>query len=319
MALFFPLRTTIEGAGVLVVESPPSHFVKRGLLAVLLVPVLVALLALLLGLAADDGEAILVGLGAFAGVVVLAGLTLIALAPILSRRTRVRFDGPRGVVVRERDGLTVPLRDVAGVVLRPRGGLAMAQELVVVRADGAPLVTLHAALASTHTAQAQGIASAIHAFFGAPPAAVAAPYRYGAPPPAAIDQGALGLAPNVAAGLCYLPIQGIFVLVSIVMLIGAKHPAVRFAAKQSLLQLALALVVGVVVLGGAAGAVIATDTQNPVAIASVIALVIAFALWHVGAYIVACVRAFRGRTWVMPWLRWAIGKSAPEAPMSRAT
>jgi hypothetical protein len=314
----FPLRTRIDAAGVLVVETAPSHYVKRGLVAALLVPPLVGFLAVLAA-AADADAGALYALAAFAGVVMVAGLSLALLAPILSKRTRVRFDAGRGEIVRERDGFAVAMREAAGVVLRPTGNLGLARELVVVRADGSPIVVLHGAIASTHVAPAQAIANDIHAFFGVAPAAAPAPYRHpppGAvhPPPAEAVQGALGMPPHIAAGLCYLPVQGIFLLASIVMLIGAKHPAVRFAAKQSLLQLALAFVTGIVVVGGTVGIAVTVNEHSPFHVPLVvlaIVVVFAFACWHLGAYIYACLAAFRGRVWVMPWLRAVIGKSAP--------
>jgi len=129
-----------------------------------------------------------------------------------------------------------------------------------------------------------------------------------------MERTTFGLTPNVAAGLCYLPIQGIFILVPIIMLCSSKDRTVRFAAKQSLLQFACGFLVLIIVIGGAGGLVLVVPEDSPARIPVLILLgasLGAVFVWYLGAYIVACVRAFRGRTWVMPWLRWLIGKSAP--------
>jgi len=324
VAWLFPLRTRIDGARALVVEVAPSHYVKRGLLAGLALPPLFALVGLVVAAIAADGGGdgltaflVCVGLG---GVGLLAGLGLAAASSLLSRRSRVRFDAERGVVVRERDGAAIVLRDVGGVVVRPRagfGGFAGSAELVVVRGDGAPLLEVFAPVAAMHVPLAQGIAREVDAFFGVSPAAVPAPYRaphapaFAASPPGA---SAGGIKPNVAAGLCYLPVQGIFLIASIVALVASRNPFVRFAAKQSLVHLAFATVTGIVVVGGAGALTAAIPDDSPMRTPAILVtclLVGAFAAWHVTAYVVACVRAFRGRVWVMPWLRWLLARSAP--------
>jgi len=60
----------------------------------------------------------------------------------------------------------------------------------------------------------------------------------------ASGKSALGLEPNVAAGLCYLPICGINLIMSIIVLVTDKtNKLARFHAFQSLLLLATALVI----------------------------------------------------------------------------
>jgi len=128
------------------------------------------------------------------------------------------------------------------------------------------------------------------------------------------EQTSFGLTPNVAAALCYFPLQGIFILISIIMLCSSKNRIVRFAAKQSLLQFACGLLVAILAAGIGLGLVIAVPEGSPAhtpAIILLAAILGAVFIWHLGAYIVACVQAFRDRIWVMPWLRWLIGKSAP--------
>jgi uncharacterized membrane protein len=323
MGWLFPLRTRTEGARAIVVESAPSHYVKRGLLAACALPPLFALLGLVVGIGmlggGDAGAVAFVACVGLGGVGLVSGLGVAAASGVLSRRSRVRFDAERGVVVRERDRFSVPLRDVAGVVLRPRGDLLGSQDLVVVRGDGAVLLRLHGPMTSPHAALALGIARDVDAFFGVAPAAAPAPYRAPTPGGQAIsppEPQTGGIKPNVAAGLCYLPLQGIFVIASIVALVASKDRFVRFAAKQSLAHLLFATVVGGVVVGacGAAAAVLPDSSALRVpAIVATCVLLGAFFVWHVTAYIVACVRAFRGRLWVMPWLRWLLAESALDA------
>jgi uncharacterized membrane protein len=318
MGWLFPLRTRTEGACAIIVEAAPSHYVKRGLVGGLLLPPLLLLLGLFVavGMPEDHADVVFAACAALGGVALVAGLGMVMAAGPLSRRSRVRFDAERGVVVRERDGLAVALRDVAGVVTRPRGGLdgTLGQlELVAVRRDGAVLLPLSGPIAGKYAADAHAIARAIDTFFGVVPAAGPAPYRepMGALQPAGPQVSTLGMKPNVAAGLCYLPVQGIFVVVSIVALVKSRDPVVRFAAKQSLLHLLFATVVGVVVLGASGAAVAVLPDASPLRVPAIVLMCVlagAFFVWHVTAYIVACVRAFRGRVWVMPWLRWLLGE-----------
>jgi hypothetical protein len=315
----YPLRTRLEAPGVLVVEAAPLHYVARGLISGVLIPLLLMLLFLYVHHAGGDlPPSFLQGLELFleivGAVLVLVCLGMAVTAPLLSRRTVVRFDRGRGVVERARDGLTVPLAEVAGIGVR-EGDFAHRNmfDLVLVRADGTQLLALHGPIAGHHTARAQATRREIEAFLG--PGAAALPEKL-APGISAqpTERTTLGFPSNVAAGLCYVPIGGIGFLLSIIMLCSSRDRTVRFAAKQSLVQLAFWLLVIPVALGVALALAFVIPESSPARIPAIILYVVtlsAASLGNVGAYIFACVQAFRGRVWVMPWLRWLIGKSAP--------
>jgi hypothetical protein len=316
----YPLRTRLEAPGVLVVEAAPLHYVARGLISGVLIPLLLMLLFFYVHHAGGDlPPSFLQGLELFleivGAVLVLVCLGVVVAAPLLSRRTVVRFDRGRGVVERPRDGVTVPLAEVAGIGVREGSGLASFSmfDLVLVRADGTQLLALHGPIAGQHTARAQATRREIEAFLG--PGAAALPEKL-APGISAqpTERTTLGFPPNVAAGLCYVPIGGIGFLLSIIMLCSCKDRRVRFAAKQSLVQLACWLLVIPVALAVALALAFVVPESSPARIPAIILFVVTFSaasFGNVGAYIVACVQAFRGRVWVMPWLRWLIGKSAP--------
>jgi uncharacterized membrane protein len=309
----------LEAPGLLVVEASPSHYVKRGLISVFLVPLLMMLLFFYVHYAGSDlSPSFLQGVDVFleivGAVLLLVCLGMAVAAPLLSRRTVVRFDRVRGVVERAPDGLRVPLADVAGIGVR-EGGFAHPNmfDLVLVRADGSPLLALQGPIAGQHTARALATRREIEAFIGL--AAAALPERL-APGISAqpTERTTLGLPPNVAAGLCYVPIGGICVVVSIIMLCSSKDRTVRFAAKQSLLQFACLLLVIPVALAVALTLTFAVPESSPARIPAIVLFVVMFSAASIGnvvAFVVACVRSFRGRVWVMPWLRWLIGKSAP--------
>src|SRR5260370_13661024 len=108
-----------------------------------------------------------------------------------------------------------------------------------------------------------------------------------------MERTTFGLTPNVAAGLCYLPIQGIFILVSIIMLCSSKDRTVRFAAKQSLLQFAFGFLVLIIVIGGAGAPLLALPEHSSARLPALILLGVSLGavfVWYLGAYIVACAR-----------------------------
>ncbi len=117
---------------------------------------------------------------------------------------------------------------------------------------------------------------------------------------------------NTAAMLCYLPIQGIHIIASFYYLFAARdRPFVRFAAKQSLMQLGLTLV-ALIACGVGFGVPLAMmDVDGPkrLTVTAVVLIVLlalslgVIAIGNIVAHIVACVRAQSGKLWVMPWLR----------------
>jgi uncharacterized membrane protein len=110
---------------------------------------------------------------------------------------------------------------------------------------------------------------------------------------------ALGLDTNVGAMLCYLPICGISLIYSIIVLVTEKNNKfVRFCAFQSLLLTAayVVVVVGVLIFG----MIIAGVTQSFALGMLVNLLVLAVVVAFLAAMIFACVKAYGGNTLKLP-------------------
>lgn len=290
-ARLFPLRAFPSGNS-LILKTPRSLYWARGALSVFASPVIggsVVLLMLMMGL--EDAS---VGLVAFASVVgffVLWGIGLFALGTRLSERTVVTFD--RATVCRP-DGASVPTAAIALVRVRRREGFTGFHVLELVAPNG-EMFAVHERLPAMPESLA-AVASEVASWLGVPSES----------PPATSSS----FDEKHAAVLCYLPIQGIFLIASLWFLATDRRPFVRFAAKQSLLHFAFSIVVLLVAIAlGAVPVLLTEGADGPLRVLAIVWLVIllvAFAIWNVGAHIYACVQASRGRAWVMPWLRFAV-------------
>ncbi len=296
-ARLFPLRAEGDGSR-LSVKVPRALYLARGLLALVLAPVLGALLTLLFFLMGVEGELPAYVGGVIAGAFLFWALALLALSGWLSRRSEVVLD--RSAVRRARDGASVPTSSVAGVRIRAAGGLSGFQALEFLDPSGRAFV-LHARLPSQQPADLAAIAGACASWLGVP-----------AEVPAA-DASVLGMSESHAALLCYLPVQGVFLLASAYFLATDRRPFVRFSAKQSLLHFALSIVVLVVALVAGATPVLLTDHDDgALRVASIVwltLLLVAYVGWNLGAHVHACVQAAKGRTWRMPWLRFLLART----------
>lgn len=295
-ALLFPLALSVEGVDV-VARRSRRLYVLRGLLLLFALPVLFGLLVLLVGLEAETSveslAAIWVGL---AGLSVLFGVGLVALSGPLSRRGEVRFDRTRGVVLVS--GAAHPWAGLE-VRVRQREGLNRWRALELHR-QGQVVATLHDRLQPIHTRQIELVSEYVARLLGADPPA---PEPQGARAPSIDDRS--------AALLCYLPFQGVNFVASLWFLFGAKQkPFVQFAARQSLTQMATTAVavIAASLLFGVPLAIFASG-ERELSTASTVLLVAlglslaAIAFANFGACITACVRAYRGQAWVIPWLR----------------
>lgn len=115
-------------------------------------------------------------------------------------------------------------------------------------------------------------------------------------------KSALGLDPNVAAGLCYIPVCGINLIMSIIVLVTEKtNKLARFHAFQSLLLLGAAIVgyiicwvITIVIVMGAAA-------MNMPGLGFLGFLVIgAYALIILAALVISCIKAFQGQIFKLP-------------------
>ena len=113
-------------------------------------------------------------------------------------------------------------------------------------------------------------------------------------------KSALGLDVNVAAGLAYLPICLVDVIVSIIIIATDKtNKMARFAAFQSLMLVALAIVgyiVGFVIMAVGGGA----NSSILVLFGSLI-YIAAFLIFFI-ASVIGCIMSFMGKTFRLPIL-----------------
>ena len=113
-------------------------------------------------------------------------------------------------------------------------------------------------------------------------------------------KSALGLDANVAAGLAYLPVCGINLIMSIIILVTDKtNKLARFHAFQSLLLLGAGIVLYIVaalVIGVAAAA----NSSILIMLGSALWFVVIIAI--IGAMIFACIKAFMGQMFKLPVL-----------------
>jgi len=224
----------------------------------------------------------------------LAGLWTMATAASRAARSRVVIDLDERLITRPGAAPAV-FRTPDAVRVAPKGlGWSL-------RLDGDhPLVLLR------HVPRGSGPALADAA------EALAEALEVRARVPAAARR-ARGLVPrdeDLWATLCYAPIDGVNVAYSVLALMTSPSPALRFAAKQSLVSLGVELFFALL-LGGCLGVpVIAASAPLALEAAALLCPLAVFTIVRVTIRLVASFHAYRGRAWVMPWLspitrRWA--------------
>ncbi len=302
-----PIRIASDAHGFSVVVKP-SEYVKRGLTIVFLVPLLFALLVFFVfGMTdpelADDATFVWIWLG-LSALGALGGMTMALGAGLWSRRSSVRFDRARASL-KKYGGAEEALQQFAAVRAHRPSGFGNFCVLEFTRHGGRkPLKVYHAIRVPKYAN-----AVARHAeWLGA---ALALPVEVDT---RLSDADPLGLSENTAALLCYLPIQGIFLIASIYYATrGDRRPLVHFSARQSLCQFAFALVVlmPLLILFGVPVALLEDGPPRVAAIVLLVVALSAFWLWNLAAHVIACYRSYRGVLWVMPWLRPFVSRWIP--------
>ena len=115
-------------------------------------------------------------------------------------------------------------------------------------------------------------------------------------------KSALGLDPNVAAGLCYLPVCGINLIMSIIVIVTDKtNKLARFSAFQSILLLVGSIVLTVVYMVGF-GIALAIDSALgfPIFMILVWLIVVVLGLGIFVGVIYAMIKAFMGQIVKLP-------------------
>ncbi|MEO6051149.1 MAG: hypothetical protein ABIP78_07440 [Pyrinomonadaceae bacterium] len=111
-------------------------------------------------------------------------------------------------------------------------------------------------------------------------------------------KSALGLDSNVAAGLAYLPICAVNLIMSIIIIVTDKtNKLARFHAFQSLLLMGVCVVLGIVF--GIFGAIVAV-AQSTILAMLFLLVEIVFVIAILGAVIYCMVKAFSGQVFKLP-------------------
>jgi len=295
------------------VGIPASHYRRRALVLMLAVPALLFALAVLLGLemGLQDSDLLWIvqmgGAAAGSGVSLLGGGAMLLLAGRLSQRSQVRLDVARRVLRPARGAQPTSWDELARIsVVRPNPLLKWWRLQAETR--GGAVIPLRGSIAPGAGAAAEALARWCGELLG-----VEVTVGEGL-----AEQDALGVSPRMSAVLCWVPLQGIFLIASAYYLLrGHEHPFVRFCAKQSLAQFALSIpvVLLAVALGGIPLALVGPGAPRVLAAVWLGLLLVAFLVWNVGTRIVGCVRAHRGEVWVIPWLaRFSRGWAPDEPP-----
>jgi len=281
---------------------PAWHWAWRGLLVALALPPLIVLLALLVSLDDEGVAAPSVVLAGLAGLAFVSGVLLALLSPLLSRRTLTRIDFAQGVLTTARSPYPVELGTLAGLYLARPSKLGVFFELRA-RRLGAPDVRLLGPLVPKHSHDATALASWLGARLNVPVDV------------SGVDAPAVSSTSDQLAGvLCYLPIQGVFLIASLYYLFAARRrPFVRFCAIQSLSQFGFSLLVLTLILL-ALGLPLGLSDPSPLQTLLIVLLAGSlglFWLWNFGAHAYACWAAYKGRLWVMPWLGFWVRRFLP--------
>lgn len=111
-------------------------------------------------------------------------------------------------------------------------------------------------------------------------------------------KSALGLDANVAAGLAYIPICAVGLIMSIIILVTDKtNKLARFHAFQSLLLMGLSIVLYIIV-GIVVGAAAAANSGALALLGSLLYFVVLIGI--LGALIFCCIKAFMGQIFKLP-------------------
>ena len=111
-------------------------------------------------------------------------------------------------------------------------------------------------------------------------------------------KSALGLDANVAAGLAYIPICAVGIIMSIIIIVTDKtNKLARFHAFQSLLLMATSIVLYIIV-GLIVGVAAAANSGAMALLGTLLYIVVLIGI--LGAIILCCVKAFMGQVFKLP-------------------
>ena len=311
---------TEEGHQI-VLQTPGLHHRLRGAILGCLVPVLlgvsVCLVAVLEILQVSDPGMITAGVAVFASLVAMVsvpwGLVTALRAPALARQTRVVIDLERRVIEPSGNAPEVPLSSVVGVSLRKPQALlqwmTIEADLVSVlpgddpspyRAPRSRSVVLLQRISGLEADSAHEMMVQLGQRLDLPVCSQSEPPWVGS------GQGnGRGKISHVAA---YVPVQGLFFIVSLFLLIGRRgEPRAMFHARQSLLLLVLEFVwvVGVALVSiplMLLSEVFGGNGPHPAGVVFLTAGLVVFLVVRLGIRFYAAWRTWKGDTWLVPFV-----------------
>ncbi|MGE3673959.1 MAG: hypothetical protein AB7K71_30080, partial [Polyangiaceae bacterium] len=244
--------------GALVLRTPPRAFRRRGVIAIALSPlILVVLVPTLVWFDDVDDPAIVLLLGLCCLALpasLLTGVFLLTFASTLSARTRWvlrRAQAPDGstevLATGRRGALTHRLTGGHRASADVKGLLGDTYQLLLYDPWGRQVGPLSKPVHQTFRAELDAATLEVNRLLGhAVTQATGSADGPGAPPglpQLGNAQGATTPGERSLAMLCYLPVQGIFLIASLGCLVASRSQYVRNAAKQSLLQFGFSLCV----------------------------------------------------------------------------
>lgn len=299
------LQVGPEGATL---RNPARDFVIQGLLFAILLPSLLAFVGVLVAFGAvPEGPpgrglhpfTVVVGALTFmaCGLALGAGLVQAALGPWRSGRSQVRVPADGGDLV-----LAGGARLARVTVQRVRVGRpsSLLKWQGIIAETGTGDVVVLGRLPPSRSQLIGGLAEYLAADLGVP-----------------VDtrdalSGPLGMGAREQATACYLPLQGVWIIASILVLIFSKDDFARFAAKQSLSWFVLSTAALLALIGcGAGGGSALAEVHEALAVGWALVFILPAALVRLGVLVYATARAWQGRAWVMPGLGWLVRRWLP--------
>jgi hypothetical protein len=282
----------------LVIRVPVRVYLLRSIAAIILLPLLFALLIALVFLQLESETpsgiySVLFAVWlALAGASELYGFTLLGLSGWLSKKSIVRFDRETGWVSGR--SMSGAISSFQSLRLRPKGrsgGFGVLELL----GEGGRVFTVNARVRGFQSKKTQEIVQRLRSWCG-----------YEDAPQPIREAGFVSDGDRSAAMLCYLPIEGIFLFVSAYQLFAAKRDSfVGFCARQSLWHFAFTVLALLLPLLGL-GIPLSLAPDGPMRSILMPCLIVVLSVlyvWCMGSRIYACFQAWKGRAWRMPWLK----------------
>lgn len=279
------LQLDEQGARVAV---PASDFRLQALVVLVLLPICWLAVGVLIGISAPVDAMLAVGGGFFCVTTALTtpvGLVMLGLASRNSRRSAVRLDADR--VLRLSNGRRLEAGEVRSLRLgQPRPLIRWLG--VMARTDQGEVLIIGRLRPSR-----RGSHEALGAWLAA---ALAVPIQ--------IDESVMGMSPKAAAFYCYIPLQGVWFFASLSSLLTIREPALRFAAKQSLVYYLLSgglLLLCILPLIPVV-ALLPEDIGPLIGGAGLLLVVLPLGMFRAFIGVVAGWKAWKGQSWVIPGL-----------------